>query len=124
MKIPAHLQPIVDLCCQAIKEHRFISFYFENEKGEEAYRTIAPYMVAMYKEDLKNKKAGKFYVAGRDTRIDEPRQFYLEKINIRIFQLEEKIFVDPGVDPNIVIYTKDLEVYCRFIYPFENKKAP
>jgi hypothetical protein len=51
------------------------------------------------------------------------KHYLLKKINLKQIKMLGETFTDPGVPKNIVVYTKQVKVICRFIYEDEDEQG-
>jgi hypothetical protein len=110
-------QEIKGIVCQAIKDHKMLHFYYESGSGK-YWRKVEPYLFGKYKEGEKN-----LYFTGyayaqegqlRKNKIDNQREFLINKIDPNKFELLDETFNSLKVDyEKIYGNLPTVEVICR-----------
>lgn len=114
-------EELVKILCNAIKQRRWLHFYYESETTEKKeWREVIPYLIGI------NKK-GNLELAGLpSTELSKKIQdrisghYLLKIIDEKQFKVLSKTLKDPGVPRKRVVDTPTVQVICRFIYPDED----
>ena len=121
IKVTEETKSLIFTLWKAMKNRRVVKFDFESNDGNAGIREIRPYMVCLH--------SGKLKVVGLPRELwkvppddKQARHYLLEKIDLRVLELLSETFDDPLVPRDIVVYTKEAEVVCRFIYDDEDEK--
>jgi hypothetical protein len=115
MKVSLHIYKIIEILCRAIKERRFLYFYYESgASGKKEWREIKPYKIMPTDK-------GNLSLVGLPIEQFKEVNYLLDKLDTQQFKILNRAFDDPGVSRDIVIHTKK-PVVCRFIYDDEDLK--
>ena len=111
---------MISIFSAAMKNRCVVKFDFESNDGKQGTREIRPYMVCLEK--------GKLNAVGlprelwkADDDDKQPRHYLLDKISLDQLETLTETFDDPLVPRDIVVYTKEAKIICRFIYDDENE---
>jgi len=110
-------EDIIDVICKAIKQGRFVKFYYESDSSQKKeWRTVIPYIVG-----IKDRGNGNLFLAAlpiaelsKPLITRQPGHYLIKKIDINRFEVLQEIFENSSVPKNLVLDTPTIQVICRF----------
>jgi hypothetical protein len=121
IKVESKIIDLIKISWDAIKQRRVLKFPFESNKGNTGVREIKPYMVYINdKEEIRVAGIPREFWSIPADEQKNARHYLLNKIDLKEIKTLSETFTDPGVPRSFVVFTKEVEVICRFIYDDED----